>query len=139
MPLDAFAPAHLADLSLRNRVIKTATYEGMCPEGMPSDALVEHHRELAGGVGLTTVAYCAVSPTPSRRKCRCVETVAPSPRHRRGAPRQRRIASAWALRLVQERGALDLASARTVAQLEPVRVSAGRPLAVAMNARGLRP
>ena len=62
MPVDAFAPARLAGLALRNRVIKTATYEGMCPEGMPSDALVEHHRVLAaGGVGLSTVAYCAVS------------------------------------------------------------------------------
>ena len=60
---DAFAPARLGSLALRNRVIKTATYEGMCPGGLPSDALVEHHRALAaGGVGLTTVAYCAGSP-----------------------------------------------------------------------------
>ncbi|MEX2207813.1 MAG: NADH:flavin oxidoreductase [Myxococcota bacterium] len=65
MPItpNAFAPARLGALGLRNRVIKTATYEGMCPGGMPSEALVEHHRTLAaGGVGLTTVAYCAVSP-----------------------------------------------------------------------------
>ncbi|MFI5315377.1 MAG: NADH:flavin oxidoreductase [Myxococcota bacterium] len=62
-PTNAFASARLGSLELRNRVIKTATYEGMCPGGMPSDALVEHHRALAaGGVGLTTVAYCAVSP-----------------------------------------------------------------------------
>jgi 2,4-dienoyl-CoA reductase-like NADH-dependent reductase (Old Yellow Enzyme family) len=62
MTLDAFAPARLGPLSLRNRVIKTATYEGMCPGGVPSDRLVEHHRALAaGGVGMTTVAYCAVS------------------------------------------------------------------------------
>jgi 2,4-dienoyl-CoA reductase-like NADH-dependent reductase (Old Yellow Enzyme family) len=60
---DAFAPARLGALALRNRVIKTATYEGMCPGGVPSDALVEHHRRLAaGGVALTTVAYCAVAP-----------------------------------------------------------------------------
>ena len=59
---NAFAPARLNGLALRNRVIKTATYEGMCPGGMPSDALVEHHRPLAArGVALTTVAYCAVS------------------------------------------------------------------------------
>jgi len=58
-----FSPARLAGLQLRNRVIKTATYEGMCPGGSPSDALIRHHRELAaGGVGMTTVAYCAVSP-----------------------------------------------------------------------------
>jgi len=35
----------------------------MTPRGLPSRALVEHHCELArGGVGMTTVAYCAVSP-----------------------------------------------------------------------------
>jgi 2,4-dienoyl-CoA reductase-like NADH-dependent reductase (Old Yellow Enzyme family) len=62
MVVDAFAPVRLGALQLRNHVIKTATYEGMCPGGIPSDALVQHHRELAaGGVALTTVAYCAVS------------------------------------------------------------------------------
>jgi len=58
-----FSTARLGSLDLRNRIIKTATYEGMCPGGMPSDALIKHHRDLAaGGVGMTTVAYCAVSP-----------------------------------------------------------------------------
>lgn len=58
-----FGPATLAGLTLRNRVIKTATYEGMTPGGVPSPALTEHHRAIAaGGVGMTTVAYCAVSP-----------------------------------------------------------------------------
>jgi 2,4-dienoyl-CoA reductase-like NADH-dependent reductase (Old Yellow Enzyme family) len=53
----------IGPLTLKNRTIKTATYEGMTPNGIPSDALVEHHRRLAaGGVGMTTVAYCAVSP-----------------------------------------------------------------------------
>jgi 2,4-dienoyl-CoA reductase-like NADH-dependent reductase (Old Yellow Enzyme family) len=59
----AFTPFQLGGLRLRNRVIKTATYEGMTPGGVPSEALIRHHRELAaGGVGMTTVAYCAVSP-----------------------------------------------------------------------------
>ncbi|SVE64943.1 uncharacterized protein METZ01_LOCUS517797, partial [marine metagenome] len=58
----ALEPMKLAALELRNRVIKTATFEGMTPNGIPSDDLIEHHRRLAeGGVGLTTVAYCAVS------------------------------------------------------------------------------
>jgi 2,4-dienoyl-CoA reductase-like NADH-dependent reductase (Old Yellow Enzyme family) len=58
-----FGPATLAGLTLRNRVIKTATYEGMTPGGEPAPALIEHHRAIAaGGVGMTTVAYCAVSP-----------------------------------------------------------------------------
>lgn len=51
-----FSPGRLGPLTLRNRVVKTATYEGMCPGGVPSDALVRHHRALAaGGVGMTTV------------------------------------------------------------------------------------
>jgi 2,4-dienoyl-CoA reductase-like NADH-dependent reductase (Old Yellow Enzyme family) len=62
-PPSVFAPARLGPLALRNRVIKTATYEGMSPGGVPSDALLRHHRDLAaGGVAMTTVAYCAVSP-----------------------------------------------------------------------------
>jgi 2,4-dienoyl-CoA reductase-like NADH-dependent reductase (Old Yellow Enzyme family) len=59
---DPFAPGELGPVTLRNRVIKAATYEGMCPNGVPSPALAEHHAALAdGGVGMTTVAYCAVS------------------------------------------------------------------------------
>jgi 2,4-dienoyl-CoA reductase-like NADH-dependent reductase (Old Yellow Enzyme family) len=59
----AFAPAKLGGLELRNRFIKAGAYEGMCPKGMPSPALLEHHLAFArGGVGMTTVAYCAVSP-----------------------------------------------------------------------------
>lgn len=57
-----FGAARLGGLTLRNRIIKTATYEGMTPGGMPSPALIAHHRTLAAnGVGMTTVAYCAVS------------------------------------------------------------------------------
>jgi len=34
----------------------------MCPDGAPSQSLLQHHREVAaGGACLTTVAYCAVS------------------------------------------------------------------------------
>ncbi len=58
-----FAPVRLAGLPLRNRVIKAATFEGMTPGAQVSAGLIEHHRELAaGGVAMTTVAYCAVSP-----------------------------------------------------------------------------
>lgn len=57
------SPARLAGLTLRNRVIKTATFEGMCPGGVPGNDLINHHAGMArGGVGLTTVAYCGVSP-----------------------------------------------------------------------------
>jgi 2,4-dienoyl-CoA reductase-like NADH-dependent reductase (Old Yellow Enzyme family) len=58
-----FRPGKLGDLTLRNRVIKTATYEGMVHERLPTAQLLRHHRDLArGGVGMTTLAYCSVSP-----------------------------------------------------------------------------
>lgn len=63
MSLQVFTEARLGGLTLRNRIIKASTFEGMCPGGAPSDALIEHHRAIAaGGAGMTTVAYCSVSP-----------------------------------------------------------------------------
>src|SRR3546814_394338 len=60
---DPFAPATLSPVRLRNRVVKAATFEGRTPDGVVSDALIDFHRTMAaGGVGLTTVAYCAVAP-----------------------------------------------------------------------------
>ena len=58
-----FEPATLGPLRLRNRLLKAATFEGRMPRGQVTPELVEFHREVAaGGVGLSTVAYCAVSP-----------------------------------------------------------------------------
>lgn len=58
-----FGPAALGPLRLRNRIIKAATFEGMTPDAVVTDSLVDFHRRFAaGGVGMTTVAYCAVSP-----------------------------------------------------------------------------
>ena len=60
---EVFTPARLGGLRLRNRVIRSGAYEGMCLDNGPSSALIRHHRTVAsGGVGMTTVAYCAVSP-----------------------------------------------------------------------------
>ncbi len=60
---DPFAPAQLGPLRLRNRIIKAATFEGMTGDQAVSDQLIEFHRAVArGGVGMTTVAFCAVSP-----------------------------------------------------------------------------
>ena len=59
----AFTPFALGGLRLRNRIVKAATFEGMCRGGAPTDALVEHHRAIAaGGAAMTTVAYCSVAP-----------------------------------------------------------------------------
>ncbi|MFB9467962.1 NADH:flavin oxidoreductase [Nonomuraea salmonea] len=60
---EVFAPARLGPLRLRNRIIKAATFEGRTPQALVSDALIDFHRAFAeGGVAMTTVAYCAVSP-----------------------------------------------------------------------------
>jgi 2,4-dienoyl-CoA reductase-like NADH-dependent reductase (Old Yellow Enzyme family) len=60
---DPFSPFELGGLPLRNRMLRTAAFEGMCPDGNVSDDLIEHHRVVAaGGVAMTTVAYCAVEP-----------------------------------------------------------------------------
>ena len=60
---EPFAPATLGPITLRNRVIKAATFEGMTPQRLVTDALIAFHRRVAaGGVGMSTVAYCAVSP-----------------------------------------------------------------------------
>lgn len=59
---DAFAAARLGPITLRNRLVKAATFEGMTPRGAVTDRLVEfHRRHAAGGIGMTTVAYCAVA------------------------------------------------------------------------------
>lgn len=61
--MDVFAPARLGPVSLRNRTVKAATFEGRTPHGQVTDDLVEFHTGFArGGIGLTTVAYLAVAP-----------------------------------------------------------------------------
>jgi 2,4-dienoyl-CoA reductase-like NADH-dependent reductase (Old Yellow Enzyme family) len=62
-PADVFTPATLGPITLRNRIIKAATFEASTPDALVTDDLIEYHRlPAAGGVGMTTVAYCAVSP-----------------------------------------------------------------------------
>ena len=57
-----FAPVRLGPVELRNRIVKAATFEGMSPRNVVSPQLIEFHRRMAaGGVGMTTVAYIAVS------------------------------------------------------------------------------
>ncbi|MGW8885412.1 NADH:flavin oxidoreductase [Streptomyces sp. NPDC055749] len=59
---DVLAPAQLGPVKLRNRVIKAATYEGLSHKSLVTKDLVDFHVAYArGGVGMTTVAYCAVA------------------------------------------------------------------------------
>ncbi len=58
----AFRKKALGSLILSNAFIKTATFEGMYKNGIPTQALIDHHVSMAkGGVALTTVSYGAVS------------------------------------------------------------------------------
>ncbi|CAJ1585026.1 NADH:flavin oxidoreductase [[Mycobacterium] wendilense] len=60
---NVFSPARLGPLTLRNRIIKAATFEAASPDALVTDDLINFHRRpAAGGVGMTTVAYCAVAP-----------------------------------------------------------------------------
>ena len=61
---DAYLRKRLGNskLYLNNSFIKSATFEGMYVQGIPTQKLIEHHENLARGeVGLTTVSYGAVS------------------------------------------------------------------------------
>jgi 2,4-dienoyl-CoA reductase-like NADH-dependent reductase (Old Yellow Enzyme family) len=60
---NVFSPAPLGPVTLRNRIIKSATFEASTPNALVTDDLITYHRlPAAGGVGMTTVAYLAVSP-----------------------------------------------------------------------------
>ena len=57
-----FEEAHIGPLTLRNRTIRSAAFESMCPGHKPSQMLYDYHTGVAkGGVGMTTVAYAAVT------------------------------------------------------------------------------
>ena len=55
------SPARINGLELPNRIIKAATFEGKTERGAPGPRLIDFHKGFAeGGVGMTTLAYCAV-------------------------------------------------------------------------------
>lgn len=57
-----FTPGKIGPLTLRNRTIRSAAFESMCPGNKPSKELLDyHHSVAAGGIGMTTVAYAAVT------------------------------------------------------------------------------
>ena len=56
-----FTPYKLGNLELRNRTVRSAAFEAMCPGNRPSQELFDYHTAVArGGIGMTTVAYAAV-------------------------------------------------------------------------------
>ena len=56
-----FTPFQLGPITLRNRVVRSAAFENMARGNAPTQELQDYHVSVArGGVGMTTVAYCAV-------------------------------------------------------------------------------
>lgn len=59
---ELFTPFRIGPVMLRNRSIRSAAFEGMCPGNRVSQELIDYHTAVAaGGIGMTTVAYAAVS------------------------------------------------------------------------------
>jgi len=57
-----FDPVKIGPIELRNRFIRSGANEMMSLNSLPTKALVQFHRNYAeGGVGMTTLAYLAVS------------------------------------------------------------------------------
>lgn len=57
-----FTPYQLGPITLRNRTIRSAAFENMCYGNKPSQDLFNYHTSVArGGIGMTTIAYCAVN------------------------------------------------------------------------------
>jgi 2,4-dienoyl-CoA reductase-like NADH-dependent reductase (Old Yellow Enzyme family) len=63
-------PARFCSISLRNRLVRSATWEGACDEaGRPTEKTIEYYRALSkGGVGLIISGYTYVSADGKQQK-----------------------------------------------------------------------
>ncbi|MEV5647367.1 NADH:flavin oxidoreductase [Nocardia sp. NPDC052254] len=130
---DVLAPARLGPVTLRNRIIKSATFEHMSPGALVGDALIEFHRRVAaGGVGMTTVAYCAVAPegrTEADQLWMRPEAVPGLHRltdavHTRGAAVSAQIGHAGPVANAKSTGHRSLSASRRIAPIGPTLVHA---------------
>jgi 2,4-dienoyl-CoA reductase-like NADH-dependent reductase (Old Yellow Enzyme family) len=59
-----FSPGAIAGMELKNRLVRSATWESAAANGMPTETYLRIYRDLAaGGVGMIITGY--VAPTPS--------------------------------------------------------------------------
>jgi len=57
-----FTPCQIGPIEIRNRTIRSAAFENMCKNNIPTQMLADYHLAVSrGGVGMTTVAYAAVN------------------------------------------------------------------------------
>ena len=57
-----FTPSNIGPVTLRNRTIRSAAFEGMGKDNNPTQELKDYHVSVAkGGVGMTTIAYAGIS------------------------------------------------------------------------------
>lgn len=57
-----FNPLNIGNLTLKNRIIRSATWEGLCVDGAPTEKLIKLYEELAdNNVGLIITGYTYVS------------------------------------------------------------------------------
>ena len=60
-----FTPVTFGPLTLRNRTIRSAAFESMCPGNAPSDMLLDYHRSVAAG--RYRYDYCCLCGSYSER------------------------------------------------------------------------
>jgi len=62
--INLFEETAIKGMKMRNRIVRSATWEGMCEQnGRPTQKLINHYLDLAGGrVGLIISGYTFVRP-----------------------------------------------------------------------------
>lgn len=59
--MNLFTPGNIGPVTLRNRTIRSAAFEGMGKDNNPTPMLRDYHFSVAkGGVGMTTLAYAGI-------------------------------------------------------------------------------